>query len=667
MTALVLVAAFVSLPSVASATATRRGVPTKHPSLAAIPDPRIPGVTPLRRPGMRAVSLAPSTPHQGSPGGAALPQPSLIHRVPGPTLAAGPGPGPRPHSASQIGPIYSTNWSGQVLTGDLFTGVGGHWVVPTVQPSTAPEYSSTWIGIDGLTASSLIQTGTEQDSISGTTTYSAWVELLGQGPSMTITNAPVSAGDAMQATVVESSLNMWTVSILDTTANWTFSQTFSYTTPGFSAEWIEEAPTVNQSQSTLANFGVATFNTMGAQAAGLASSVLIPLYMLTPDGSAIIAYPGAFDSATNSFSDFFGSPPPVVTSISPAQGLIGGGDFVTIQGDFLLGAETVSFGGIATLFTVNADLSITAIAPQEGPGTVDILVTTPGGTSAPSIADEFTYLVPAPPPPSSSPGSPHGYWLVGGDGGIFTFGSAQFYGSTGNLRLQRPVVGITPTVDESGYWLVASDGGIFAFGDAGFYGSIPGLGYAPAGTVGASHPLNAPVVGMVPTTDGGGYFMVASDGGVFTFGDARFAGSCPGIGGCAGAAVAVMPDASGNGYWVVTATGNVYSFGDATYFGGPGNQGSLVTSAVRTPDGQGYWILFANGTVAGFGDAADLGGPSAAVGGADPAAAIFTTADGGGYWVTSATGAVYTYGDAPYDGGMGSVRLNAPIIAATGW
>jgi hypothetical protein len=49
-----------------------------------------------------------------------------------------------------------------------------------------------------------------------------------------------------------------------------------------------------------------------------------------------------------------------------------------------------------------------------------------------------------------------------------------------------------------------------------------------------------------PTTDGGGYFMVASDGGVFAFGHARFAGSCPGIGGCAGSAVAVMPDASGN-------------------------------------------------------------------------------------------------------------------------
>ena len=83
---------------------------------------------------------------------------------------------------------------------------------------------------------------------------------------------------------------------------------------------------------------------------------------------------------------------------------------------------------------------------------------------------------------------------------------------------------------------------------------------------------------MVPSNDGGGYFMVASDGGVFAFGDAFFAGSCPGIGGCSGSAVAVMPDASGNGYWIVTNTGNVYGFGDAAYYGSPGH--GTVSSAV---------------------------------------------------------------------------------------
>ena len=119
-------------------------------------------------------------------------------------------------------------------------------------------------------------------------------------------------------------------------------------------------------------------------------------------------------------------------------------------------------------------------------------------------------------------------------------------------------------------------------------GSIPPVRACP-------NSLNAPIVGMVPSIDDNGYFMVASDGGVFAFGDAHFAGSCPGIGGCAGSAVAVMPDASGDGYWLVTSTGNVYTFGDAAYFGAPGH--GTVTSAVATPDGLGYWILLADGQV----------------------------------------------------------------------
>jgi Bacterial Ig-like domain (group 3) len=262
--------------------------------------------------------------------------------------------------------------------------------------------------------------------------------------------------------------------------------------------------------------------------------------------------------------------------------------------------------------------------------------------------------------------SDQGYWLVGADGGIFAFGSAQFHGSLGSLELQRPVVGIAPTLDRGGYWLVGSDGGAFAFGDAGFYGSLPGEGISPAGTAGSARKLTAPIVGMVPSSDGGGYLMVGSDGGVFAFGDAHFAGSCPGIGGCKGSAVAVMPDASGNGYWVMTSTGNAYAFGDAPYYGAPGNQGSPVTSAVRTSDGGGYWVVLADGTVYGYGDAKYLGGPSG-LSGINPATAIFATADGGGYWVASANGSINAYGDARYDGGLASGHLNAPIVAATGW
>ncbi len=143
--------------------------------------------------------------------------------------------------------------------------------------------------------------------------------------------------------------------------------------------------------------------------------------------------------------------------------------------------------------------------------------------------------------------------------------------------------------------------------------------------------------------------------------------TCPSIvGGCSGTAVTVMPDASGNGYWL-TNTGYVCTFGNAQSFGAPGNVGSPVTSAVRTPDGGGYWILLADGVVAPDGDAANGGGVAGYVSSSNPATSIFTDNGGGGYWVTSANGSMFTLGNAPYLGGVGNLKLNGSIIAATGW
>ncbi|HEV2360423.1 MAG TPA: hypothetical protein VGS21_01850, partial [Acidimicrobiales bacterium] len=96
-----------------------------------------------------------------------------------------------------------------------------------------------------------------------------------------------------------------------------------------------------------------------------------------------------------------------------------------------------------------------------------------------------------------------GYWLLGRDGGVFTF-HAPFYGSTGNLHLNKPVVGMESTPNGSGYRFVASDGGIFCF-SAPFYGSM------------GNHHLNQPIVGMADDVATGGYWLVAADGGIFTF------------------------------------------------------------------------------------------------------------------------------------------------------
>jgi kumamolisin len=373
---------------------------------------------------------------------------------------------------------------------------------------------------------------------------------------------------------------------------------------------------------------------------------------LTGSNSGNWAANSGYDMATGIGSPIAsGLTCPSVTSVSPGAA----GEQVTVTG---LGLEhaAITFGGAAANVVSATATSATVVVPP-GSGTVTVTATSPLGGA--SRTASFTY--PPPPPPAS-----HGYWLVGSDGGIFTFGSAIFYGSTGNIVLQRPVVGIVPTSDRGGYWLVASDGGVFAFGDAGFYGSVPGLGIHPAGS-GAPHSLDAPIVGIVPSADNRGYFMVASDGGVFAFGDALFEGSCPGIGGCAGDAVAVMPDGTGNGYWLVTKSGAIYTFGDAPYYGAPGNNGHPVTSAVRTPDGKGYWILTGDGTVYNFGNAANYGSPGGTLIAYNPATAVFSTTDGGGYWVASGLGQVFPYGDAPNDGSMAGTRLNGEIIAATGW
>lgn len=106
----------------------------------------------------------------------------------------------------------------------------------------------------------------------------------------------------------------------------------------------------------------------------------------------------------------------------------------------------------------------------------------------------------------------HGYWLVGIDGGVFTYGDAAFYGSMGGRMLNAPVAGIARTADGHGYWLVAWDGGVFAFGDAPFSGSMGGKS------------LNSVMIGIAGNPDGPGYWTVGQDGGVFAFGGAPFLG-----------------------------------------------------------------------------------------------------------------------------------------------
>jgi Cu/Zn superoxide dismutase len=157
----------------------------------------------------------------------------------------------------------------------------------------------------------------------------------------------------------------------------------------------------------------------------------------------------------------------------------------------------------------------------------------------------------------SSSGPAAGYWLVATDGGIFAYGDASFLGSTGNMKLTKPVVGMTATPSGDGYWVVASDGGIFAYGDAPFAGSTGAL------------KLNQPVVGMATTQSGNGYWLVAADGGVFNFGDAVLYGSL-GATKLNARIVGMAATTTGEGYWLFASDGGVFAFGDAAFMGSAG-------------------------------------------------------------------------------------------------
>jgi len=256
---------------------------------------------------------------------------------------------------------------------------------------------------------------------------------------------------------------------------------------------------------------------------------------------------------------------------------------------------------------------------------------TGGGATTSDVPSPSDYVGIA----STADGS--GYWVEKGDGGMFSFGDAAFYGSMGGKSLAMPTVGVATTSDGKGYWLAASDGGMFGFGDAPFLGSMGGtklagpvvgvagtktgywmvaddggvfgFGTAFYGSMGGQH-LNAPVSGIAATPSGHGYWLVAKDGGVFAFGDAGFHGSMGGQH-LNAPVVGIAGTPSGKGYWLVAADGGMFSFGDAHFYGSMGGQhlNAPVTGMAARPQGDGYWLVAKDGGVFTFGAAAFHGRP----------------------------------------------------------
>jgi NlpC/P60 family protein len=304
-----------------------------------------------------------------------------------------------------------------------------------------------------------------------------------------------------------------------------------------------------------------------------------------------------------------------------------------------------------------------------------------GGLAASLAAGTLTVLAGgAPPAAAALPGclngdvvdvaatpSGNGYWLAATDGGVFSYGDAQFKGSMGGRKLNRPMVAIVATATGAGYWTVAADGGVFAFGDA----TPPATNPLPA--MAGRGALNQPIV-EATRIGPSGLLLVAGDGGVFALGGAPFYGSMGGKR-LNQPMVDIVAGASGRGYATVAADGGVFAFGD---FRPPATNPlpgtklrAPVVAAARQGD-FGLLLTAADGGVFALGGAA-FHGSAATLSLARPMTGIAADPKGNGYWLTALDGGVFTYGaGAGYFGnavsnpGCGATTTKPPAGTTTG-
>ena len=241
-----------------------------------------------------------------------------------------------------------------------------------------------------------------------------------------------------------------------------------------------------------------------------------------------------------------------------------------------------------------------------------------------------------------------GYYIFGQAGELTGFGNDNYLvylDGAMYYNLNAPIVGMAPTPDGDGYWMVGSDGGVYASGDAQFYGSTGNL-----------H-LNKPVVGMAATPDGKGYWFVASDGGIFNYGDAQFYGSTGSMH-LNKPIVGMASTPSGHGYWLVASDGGIFAYGDAQFYGSTGSihLNKPVVGMASTPSGHGYWFVASDGGIFAYGDA-QFYGSTGSIHLNEPIVGMTPTPDGGGYWFTASDGGVFNYGSAGFAGSLGGTGI----------
>jgi hypothetical protein len=224
-----------------------------------------------------------------------------------------PGPGGI-HAQTATNQWGARNWSGYAIDSGTYTSATGSWTVPTVIPPTKHTrkafFSSTWVGIDGFNNQSLIQAGTEEDWIGGSAFYQAWWEIL-PFDETPISSVAVNPGDVMTVTITQGTPK-WTITVTDTTSGQSFTTEQKYSGPMTSAEWIQEAPSVNGHVARLADDGTVEFDHCLANGANPAFTVADSGVMAKRGGRLVISTPSPPNPDGNGFAVAFGDvqPPP---------------------------------------------------------------------------------------------------------------------------------------------------------------------------------------------------------------------------------------------------------------------------------------------------------------------------------------------------------------------
>jgi hypothetical protein len=412
----------------------------------------------------------------------------------------------------------------------------------------------------------------------------------------------------------------------------------SIDTPGVSAPYTISPATGDQFVNAAGDHQSAAVGT----AFGLAFSVTVEDQFHNPVPGAMVTFTAPASGASGSFSGSTNT----ITATSGA-----GGVATTSPHSFTANGTAGVYNITATSGAASFSWTATNITVPGAPVIDDAVAGDQSATvhwSAP-VSDGFAnvtgYVITA----------SNGAQLVVGDvksatfGGLINNDSYTFKVAAINAAGIGPYSAVTNTVSPTvlGYWTVASDGGVFSFGNPYF------------GSEGGTH-LNSPIVGMARTVDGGGYWLVAADGGIFTVGDAVFYGSM-GNRHLNQPIVGMAVTADGGGYWLAASDGGVFTFGDATYHGSMGGKHlNRPIVGMANDSGSGYWLVASDGGIFAFGGAGYYGSTGAMV--LNKPIVGMASPSSKGYWLVASDGGIFTFGSIGFFGSAGNIPLNKPIV-----